>query len=230
MDLVAVPPGEFIMGSSPRERGHSRYQGPQHRVRITGGFYMGAHEVTQGQYEEVMGTDPSAFRGPRRPVEMVTWNDAREFCRRLSQGEGLTYRLPTEAEWEYACRAGSTTAYSFGDGWDDQGDYLLGGYAWYGRNSDEQTHEVGQKPPNAWGLHGMLGNVREWCQDWFGEYYYWQSPVNDPAGPASGRSRVLRGGSWRSSGADCRSAAREGYTPTVAREYIGFRVVCDPGG
>ena len=225
MELVPVPPGEFTMGSSPRQSGHTRSQGPLHRVRVTKGFYMGAHEVTQRQYEAVVGSTPSEFPGERRPVEMVTWHDALAFCRKLSDREGVTYRLPTEAEWEYACRAGSTSPYHFAEGLGERFREVRDEYIRRRGERPARTHDVGLMPPNAWGLYGMSWNVREWCQDWYGEHYYWKSPLDDPSGPESGESRVLRGGSpgdafrWA-------SAAREGYTPTVRRNYVGFRVLC----
>ncbi len=218
MEFVLVQPGEFMMGSARAEAGHEVGEGPQHQVRITRGFYMGAHEVTQEQYAKVMGKNPSKFSGAENPVEQVSWHDAVEFCARLSK-EGRTYRLPTEAEWEYACRAGSTTAYCYGD---DPGQ--LGEYAWYVVNSDEKTHEVGLKQPNAWGLHDVHGNVWEWCQDWFGDYE--RSPAEDPAGPTSGTYRVVRGGSWFDYPLPLRSASRGRDSPSNRPEDHGFRVVC----
>jgi formylglycine-generating enzyme required for sulfatase activity len=150
MKLVWIAPGEFKMGSNDGED----FEKPLHTVKITKGFYMGAFEVTQGQYQQVMGTNPSYFKGANLPVEQVSWDDAVEFCKKLSQKEGKTYRLPTEAEWEYACRAGTTTKFSFGDD-----ESQLGEYAWYGKNSGMKTHPVGKKKPNAWGLFDMHGNV-----------------------------------------------------------------------
>jgi formylglycine-generating enzyme required for sulfatase activity len=176
MKLNLIPPGEFAMGSPKSEPGRWDDE-TQHLVKITKPFYLSAHEVTQAQYEQVMGKNPSYFsvsgNGKGRvsgdtsqlPVERVSWNDAVEFCRKLSDEEGVEYRLPTEAEWEYACRAGTTTAYSFGN---DVAQ--LGEYAWYADNSENTSHAVGEKKPNAWGLYDMHGNVWEWCQDWFGPY------------------------------------------------------------
>ena len=159
------------------------------------------YEVTQEQYERVMGKNPSRFKGPQLPVERVSWKAAVSFCTKLSafpeeQAAGRTYRLPTEAEWEYACRAGSTTDFCFGDA-----EWGLDDYAWYEDNSDHRTHPVGQKRPNAWGLYDMHGNVWEWCADWHDEAYYEASPVDDPQGPATGVDRVGRGGSWSESAA-----------------------------
>ena len=165
MKLVLIPAGEFLMGSPESDSDAPDEEKPQHKVRISKPFYLGVTEVTQEQYERVMGENPSRFKGdPQRPVEKVSWEDAVAFCRKLSEKEGRTYRLPTEAEWEYACRAGSQTKWSFGDD-----DSALKEYAWYLDNADSTTHPVAQKKPNAWGLYDMHGNVWEWCQDWYGD-------------------------------------------------------------
>jgi len=233
MELVLIPAGEFMMGSglSPQEVA-SRYGGdayyydeehPQHRVRITRSFYMGKYEVTQEQYEALMGTNPADFKGAKNPVEQVSWNDAVEFCRRLSARTGVEVRLPTEAEWEYACRAGSSAAHHFGDSVS-----RLGDYAWYYGNSGHKTHPVGGKRPNGWGLYDMHGNVEEWCTDWYGKDYYAQSPTLDPKGPSSGTSRVCRGGCWDFDPTSCRSAHRNRNRPTYAHADIGFRVAVTP--
>jgi len=224
MELVLIPAGEFMMGSPSSESGR---EGPQHRVRITRPFYMGKYEVTQEQFEAVKGWDPSHYKGPSNPVERVSWNDAVKFCYRLSQRTGCDVRLPTEAEWEYACRAGSSTAFHFGDSGSQLGDY-----AWNSGNSGGKTHPVGQKRPNAWGLYDMYGNVFEWCQDWYDSDYYGQSPAADPKGPSSGMDRVLRGGCWNSGAGRCRSAFRSHYLPWdppgLTPYYVGFRVVVSP--
>ncbi|MEO2029662.1 MAG: formylglycine-generating enzyme family protein [Fuerstiella sp.] len=170
-----------------------------------------------------MGSTPSEFKGAQNPVENVSWDDAVEFCRKLSElpaekSAGYVYRLPTEAEWEYACRAGTTTAYSFGDSKSE-----LGEYAWYRKNSGDTTHPVGGKPPNAWGLYDMHGNVLEWCQDWY--EYYPSGSVTDPTGAASGPYRVYRGGSWISRSGYCRSADRYGRAPDYRFSSGGFRVL-----
>ena len=183
MKLRLIPPGEFMMGSPESEA--DRYDDEtQHQVRITKPFYLSATDVTQSQYQQVMGNNPSHWKGANKPVDMVSWNEAVEFCRKLSAQEGAEYRLPTEAEWEYACRAGPTTAYSFGDNVSQ-----LGKYAWYENNSGNTTRAVGAKLPNAWGLHDMHGNVWEWCQDWHGAYESLQV-VSDPTGVTSGSRRV----------------------------------------
>jgi len=179
---------------------------------------LGAYEVTQEQYEKVMGNNPSRFKGDTKPVENVSWNDAIDFCRKLSKEEGVEYRLPTEAEWEYACRAGTTTGYSFGDNVSQ-----LGEYAWYRNNSDNTTHAVGEKLPNAWGLYDMHGNVGEWCQDWSGDYGN-EKVVIDPTGAASGKYRVCRGGAFFLQPEFVRSASRYSNRPGLRIDFFGFRL------
>jgi len=225
MEFKMIPAGDFLMGSPQTEtrRNEDEFQ---HRVRITKPFKMCVHEVTQAQYEQVMGNNRSMFKGAEHPVEAVNWVDAVEFCRRLSElpaekAAGNIYRLPTEAQWEYACRAGTTTQFSFGD---DEAD--LGDYAWYAENSANKTHPVGSKLPNAWGLYDMHGNVWEWCLDWYGDMP--SGSLTDPTGPTSGRSRVRRGGSWSHDAGDCRSALRVNYGPAIRRGNIGFRVSLSP--
>jgi formylglycine-generating enzyme required for sulfatase activity len=234
MDLVLIPAGEFTMGSSTDEAERRDDEGPQHRVRITRPFYLGAYEVTQAQYEKVMGKNPSAFKGPTRPVESVRWNDAVEFCRRLSREEGRTYRLPTEAEWEYACRARSTTPFTYGKALSTRTDANFNAdYSYNGSETGpyrEETVPVGSFRPNAWGLYDMHGNVWEWCQDWFASDYYQKSPANDPPGPTSGTYRVDRGGAWSVDAAGSRSASRDGCSPNMSDYSRGFRVVLVPAG
>jgi formylglycine-generating enzyme required for sulfatase activity len=246
MKFKLIPAGEFLMGNSesPEELAEAfpamppvwfRDECPQHKVRISRPFYLGVTEVTQEQYEKMMGKNPSIFSkmgiGADRvkgmdtskfPVENVSWDDAVEFCRRLSAKEGVTYRLPTEAEWEYACRAGSTTRYCFGDD-----ESQLGEYAWHGEVGGG-THPVGKKKPNDWGLYDMHGNVSEWCQDWLGHDYYGESPTHDPTGPATGSSRSVRGGCFVLEAGHCRSSARRGNPPTRRGPPLGFRVVQGP--
>ena len=234
MKLVLIPAGTFVMGSPSDEvgrigKGGKVYQGnegPQHRVWITKPFYMSVTEVTQAQYMVVTGNNPSKYKGANRPVEQVSWNDAVAFCKRLSAAKKRTFRLPTEAEWEYACRAGTQTRFSFGESDED-----LGQYAWYKANSGGQTHPVGEKKPNPWGLRDMRCNVWEWCMDWYGDYT--KAEAKDPVGPLSGSRRVLRGGSWYNHVYEYRSSYRHRLTPGTRNwnstegqisEY-GFRVV-----
>ncbi|MGD0089134.1 MAG: formylglycine-generating enzyme family protein [Planctomycetota bacterium] len=219
LELVLIPAGKFVMGSPAEEKYHSDDE-TQHEVTISNPFYMGKYEVTQEQYEEVMGSNPSQFKGPKNPVETGSWNEAQEFCKKLGAKTSKTIKLPTEAQWEYACRAGSTTAYCFGEG--ENG---LADYAWYDGNSGRRTHPVGEKKPNSWGLYDMHGNVWEWCQDWYGHKYYAESPKADPLGPAKGAEHVLRGGSWDYDPVICRSAYRRGYAPIPRTLIGGLRVV-----
>jgi formylglycine-generating enzyme required for sulfatase activity len=269
MKLTLIPPGEFEMGSTPEEIASALDWGkqaeyllayvpteaPKHRVKITKPFYMGTYQVTQAEYERVMGVnpsrftakqmDPSAFNPPlstgearpedvkkvtgrntsRHPVEAVSWDEVVEFCRKLSEmpserAARRAYRLPTEAEWEYACRAGTTTRWYCGD--EQAG---LDGVAWWGANSDWMTHPVGEKKPNGWGLYDMHGNARQWCSDWFSAAYYKQSPPSDPTGPPTGSRRVNRGGFWAFG--DCRSAFRISHEPAYRGHDLGFRVVAE---
>jgi len=226
MKLVFISAGEFIMGSAESEMG--RYPDEQqHLVRITRPFCLGAYQVTQAEYEQVMGKNPSHFRGATRPVETVSWNDAVEFCRKLSAREGQTYRLPTEAEWEYACRAATQTPFHFGGELNGREANCAGDYP-YGTQitgpSLERTADVGSYPPNPCGLHDMHGNVWEWCQDRYGKHYYAGSPTEDPQGPSSGSYRVRRGGGWDSDAGDCRSANRYYASPGHEGRNLGFRV------
>ena len=223
MEFKLIPAGTFIMGDASVLDNQT-----PHEVTLTKPFKMGVHEVTQDQYEQVMGVNPSEFKGANNPVEMVSWEEAVEFCRRLSElpaekKAGNVYRLPTEGEWEYACRAGTTTKYSFGD---DESDF--GEYAWYGDKYGDKHYPVGSKQPNAWGLYDMHGNVWEWCQDLYGDYP--SGTVTDPTGAASGSFRVLRGGGWYSTAESCRSAYRYGYKPSGRYDGSGFRVSLSPSG
>jgi formylglycine-generating enzyme required for sulfatase activity len=221
MRLVEIKPGTFMMGSRASEPNRSDDE-TQHEVTISKAFWLGQTEVTQAQWHAVMGTNPSEFEGnPTHPVDEFSWNDAQEFCRCLSQKTGMTFRLPTEAEWEYACRAGTTTAYSFGD---DAS--RLGQHAWFGDNSGRSTKPVGTRKPNAWGLYDMHGNVWEWCSDWYGEYP--SGAATDPQGPRSGTHRVLRGGSWNLSSQYCRAANRNYDDPGSLISRFGFRVAMTP--
>jgi len=215
MTFRLIPAGEFIMGES--KSAHTCHL-PCHRVKISQPFYLGTHLVTQAQWEAVMGSNPSHFQGrPEHPVERVSWNDVQQFLRQLTEREHMgPYRLPTEAEWEYACRAGSTPFYSC----DEEADQLQD-YGWYG-GSTESTQPVGQKWPNAWGLHDMWGNVWEWCHD--GRRPYTGETVVDPMGPtAAGADRAIRGGSWNSPAHGVRE--RCGFAPDTRYGHIGFRCV-----
>jgi len=246
MRLVLIPAGEFMMGSPESEEG-PRPGEKQHRVRITRPFYFGAYEVTQEQYVHVMaknrqpeqvlkyltpearfyrlrGENPSEFSGATRPVENVSWNDAVEFCRKLSLREGRTYRLPTEAEWEYACRAGTRTRYYWGD---SDSASAMKDYCWQ-HKYPQGTKSVGQKRANAWGLYDMSGNVSEWCQDGYGRDYYANSPTDDPRGASYGSSRVIRGGGWNSIAWYCRSAYRDSGSLEHESNNLGFRVALVP--
>ena len=214
LKLVLIPAGKFLMGEG---------QG-RHEVTLSKPFYMGVTDVTQAQYEAVIGANPSYFKGPTNPVEQVSWNDATEFCKKLSEKTRRAVRLPTEAEWEYACRAGAKTHFCFGDA--DEG---LGDYAWYSANSEQKTYPVGQKKPNAWGLYDVHGNVWQWCADWYGDYP--KGAMTDPQGAASGSQRVLRGGSWGSTPDSCRAAFRYRSIPGSRNlDYFGFRVVVSLAG
>jgi len=253
IEMVSIPAGTFMMGSPTTEADRNSNE-RQHSVTLTSGFFMGTYQVTQEQYQAVMGTNPSNFTSAvagesgtpgKLPVEKVTWYDTVEFCNKLSVLEGLQevytisgrtpasgypindatvtadftkngYRLPTEAEWEYACRAGTTTAYNTGDAISDN-------TGWYYINSGNKTHQVGLKPANAWGLYDMHGNVEEWCWDWYDSYS--SSPANDPTGASSGSSRVMRGGSWYNFGQDLRSACRLDDDPSNRGINLGFRLV-----
>jgi len=218
MKLVYIPPGTFMMGDS----GGTADEKPVHRVQISKGFWMGQTEVTQAEYQKVTDTNPSGFKnGDNRPVEQVSWDDAMAFCQKLSANEGKTYTLPTEAQWEYACRAGTTTRWAFGDSESD-----FNTYGWCGMNSGSQTHPVGKKKANPFNLFDMCGNVWEWCLDWYGENYYENSSSVDPQGPHSGAFRVLRGGSWVDPPASHRSGIRGKRTARLGRHNVGFRVVC----
>lgn len=267
LEMVELSGGEFWMGRPQDEDGHYPAL-RRHRVRV-GGFAMAKYPVTQGQYTEVMGENPSYFQEPAedgevragppveqvswfgRPVEQVSWFDAVRFCNRLSEREGLTpsyriqepregreaqpivewdraadgYRLPTEAEWEYACRAGTETTYSFGDD-----ESQLGDHAWFGSNSEQRTHTVGKKKPNGWGLHDLHGNVWEWCWDWHDSYEVTNDSDNgvtrtDPVGPPSGGWRVLRGGAFDSGPWFLRAADRDWFRPELQGRSLGFRCV-----
>jgi formylglycine-generating enzyme required for sulfatase activity len=233
MEFVLIPAGEFMMGSNDSDKWAEEYEKPQHKVTISKDFYLGKYEVTQEQWEAVMGSNPSHFKGwfkgwfkgkLQNPVENVSWDDVQIFIKRLNHKEGTEkYRLPTEAEWEYAARALGSSSYFFGDD-----PAQLGDYAWYNDNADD-THPVGKKKPNFFGLYDMYGNVSEWVQDWYGENYYKQSSSIDPTGSTSGSDRVIRGSSWRNLARDARSASRYSSLPGSRGSLLGFRLALSPG-
>ena len=247
MELKLIQPGTFKMGSPETEIGRRDDETPVREVTITKPFYIGVTEVTQEQWLAIMGANPSCFAGPprsrweniqglfkklsgtvpskvidpKRPVDNVTWDDVQAFLKKLSEKEKVIYRLPTEAEWEYACRAGTQTPYYWGDKWNDE-------YGWCNSNSGHATHNVGMKKPNTWGLYDMIGNVAEWCQDWHGLYPV-TAKATDPQGSSVGQRRVLRGGSfYGDSQPHCRSAHRGHFWPDGTSIDIGFRVVRTP--
>ena len=230
LNLIWIEPGTFTMGSPEDELG--RYDDEvQHEVTLTKGYWLGQYVITQAQYNAIMPLNPSEFKGADLPVECVTWYDAMEFCKKLTAQEqaagrlpgGYEYALPTEAQWEYACRAGTTTAMNSGKNLSAKYQCPeMDEVGWYKYNSDETTHPVVQKQPNAWGLYDMHGNVWEWCLDWYGDYP--ASSVTDPQGASTGSSRVLRGGSWTNDADRCRSASRIGSNPSSNYIDGGFRV------
>jgi len=236
LEMALIPAGEFIMGNDKGDNDEK----PAHKVQV-GAFYMDTREITQSAYESLMKQNPSKFKGPDRPVEQVDWYRAVLYCNMRSLKEGLKpcynpttlacdfeadgYRLPTEAEWEYACRAGTQTKYSFGD---DPAKLKI--FAWFKANADKTTHPVGQKAPNPWGLYDMHGNVAEWCHDVYGETYYQKGEGKDPRGPSTGNKRVLRGGGWSANDDACRSAIRGSENARFAdacfgSDAYGFRCV-----
>jgi formylglycine-generating enzyme required for sulfatase activity len=217
MKLVYVPAGDFNMGSPPEEKGRQDDE-LLHKARITCPFRIGMTEVTQVQWQTVMGTNPSNFVGDDLPVEKVSWKNAVAFCKKLSETEGKTYRLPTEAEWEYACRAGVTDPIAGTGQIDDM--------AWYDENSKEQSHSVATKTPNAWGIFDMHGNASEWCSDYYSSDYP-EADVTDPIGPSEGKYRVIRGGSWGYFEPSCRCAARSSAPTSYQLKQTGFRVVME---
>ncbi len=235
VDMGLIPAGEFTMGDD----GGENDERPAHRVRIAA-FYMDVSEVTQASFKAILGRNPSKAQGTDRPVERVSWFSAVQYCNMRSTREGFKpcydlktlacdfaadgYRLPTEAEWEYACRAGTTSRWSFGDN-----PTALSKHAWFKGSAEKTTHAVKQKPPNAWGLYDMHGNVAEWCNDYYADRYDANASQN-PRGPATGSARVLRGGSWMSDEDDCRCSARHSEPPGLADvcfgyEAYGFRCV-----
>ena len=239
LTMVLIPPGEFLMGSTEEERARFleeaeaandqraidwiRGEAPQHPVRITRPFYLGKYEVMQAQWEALMGSNPSRFTDDAsHPVEQVSWDDVQPFLAKLNESrnsQGMKFALPTEAQWEYACRAGTTAFWHCGDE-----EAKLQEYAWFNVNSGGKTHPVGDLLANGFGLYDMHGDVFEWCADWYAPDYYAQSPPNDPSGPRSGSRRVGRGGGWGNRARDCRSALRNGIGPQWRERGLGFRL------
>lgn len=240
IEMVKIKAGTFKMGSPDIETARCTLEGPQHEVTITGDYYLGRYEVTQEQWTKVTGSNPSVFqKGGNYPVDSVLLDDIRRpggFLAKLNAMTGKSFRLPTEAEWEFACRAGAATRYYWGN---DPKNELIGDYAWYDKNSGQATHPVGQKKPNAFGLYDMSGNVMEWCQDYLSEYSY--DAIVDPAGPAAtgeivltlgsaaGPETVIRGGSFTSEAAACRSASRAGGVQVRRYNFIGLRLALSGG-
>jgi len=224
MKFIGIAPGSFAMGSPEKEEGATKAE-TLHKVTLSKAFFMGINTVTQEEWQAVMGNNPSFFKGEKNlPVETVSWDDCQEFCKKLALKDKKPYRLPTEAEWEYACRAGTTTPFSFGDTLStDQANY--NGEEVYGKGKKgiyrAFTTPVGSFPANAWGLHDMHGNVWQWCQDWYGDY---PKDAADPQGPATGQIRVVRGGARYNGPALCRSASRQGYLPGYSSSYVGLRI------
>lgn len=222
MEFVLIPAGKFKMGADKNFESAEANELPQHEVLISKPFYLGKYEVSQDQWYKIMGENPSNFKDRRRPVEDVSWNKVQEFIKKLNEIEGNNlYRLPTEAEWEYAARAGSELAFGFGDQPDNLDDY-----SWHNGNSNGKTHPVGQKKPNSWGLHDMYGNVAEWVEDWYIPDSYKQDQSNLTSGN-SANYRINRGGSWNAKPHDCRIAKRNYNEPGGGgrAHFIGFRVL-----
>ncbi len=219
-NMVRVEGGTFMMGATS-EQGSDAYndEKPAHQVTLYS-FSIGKYEVTQEEWQAVMGNNPSNFKGDKRPVEQVSWTDCQEFIRKLNAMTGKSFRLPTEAEWEYACRGGNRSIWYKYAGSDN-----LGSVAWYDKNSGNETHPVGQKSPNKLGLYDMSGNVWEWCQDWSGEYN--SGSVTNPTGPDSGSYRVFRGGSWFFNARSCRSSRRFDYSPSYRYFDLGLRLASE---
>jgi formylglycine-generating enzyme required for sulfatase activity len=222
MRLVRIPAGKFVMGSAEKEPGHKENEGPQRLVTITKAFYIGVTAVTQTQYKALTGLDPSSFKGPRNPVECVSYEEVLSFCQAVSDKTGRSVGLPTEAQWEYACRAGTKTRYSFGNS-----DAIMAQYGWNNNNAGRKTQPVGMKKPNPAGLYDMHGNLWEMCTDWYDENYYAKAQNVDPENTTKAKERVVRGGTWSDKPATCRTAHRH-KIPMGSRgscQCNGFRVI-----
>lgn len=221
MKMVLVEGGTFQMGATSEQGSDADDdEKPAHSVTLDS-YYIAETEVTQAQWRAIMGTNPSNWSGDNRPVENIYWEDACEFCKKLSQLTGKQYALPTEAQWEYAARGGNKS-----NGYKYSGSYSINDVAWYDGNSSSQTHSVKQKQPNELGLYDMTGNVWEWCSDWYGDYS--SSSQTNPTGPSGGSSRVIRGGGWYDNAGRCRVSYRDDYYPSNRTDILGFRLVCIP--
>jgi formylglycine-generating enzyme required for sulfatase activity len=219
IEFVSIPAGEFTMGCTAADGDCRDSEKPAHLVRVSRPFQMSKFEVTQAQWLDVMGQNPSEYEGDDLPVHNVSYENIQEFLTKMNvRGDGFRYRLPTEAEWEYAARAGATSS--------DAG--ALDAVAWYDRNANHEPHPVGTKQGNAWGLHDVRGNVWEWVSDWYDEHFYASSSLMDPAGPAEGRQRVVRGGSFSDNAGFARLSTRLGVTPSFGNYDLGFRCVREP--
>ena len=216
IEFIYIPYGTFYMGLKIG----MEYERPLHKVTITEGFWLSKYEITQSQWEKVMAENPSRFKGTDHPVENISWNQVQNYIKKLNNPK---YRLPTEAEWEYACRAGSTSKYFFG-----KDKTLLEQYCWFGESITKgSTHPVGQKKSNAWGLYDMYGNVYEYCEDIYDHTnnYYSESPEIDPGGPSKGKYRIMRGGAWGSPEKYCNSGSRNFSSPSKGSSAMGFRLL-----
>ena len=216
--MVKVEAGSFYMGATSEMQNPYSDEKPDHRVTLTNNYYVGKYEVTQALWQAVMGSNPSNFKGDALPVEQVSWNDCQDFISKLNRLTGKNFRLPTEAEWEYAARGGKKSR-----GYQFSGSITLGDVAWYKENSGSKTHVVGTKQPNELGIYDMAGNVWEWCQDWYDQYS--ESSQNNPTGAASGAERVCRGGAWGSLAVSCRSSERDRCSPTYSCDNLGLRLI-----
>ena len=217
-EMVRVEAGTFAMGATPEMKDPFNWEKPVHQVTQTNDYYIGKYEVTQALWQAVMGNNPSNFKGENLPIENVSWNDCQEFISKLNRITGKTFRLPTEAEWEYAARGGNKSR-----GYQYSGSSNLSDVAWYWVNSDSKTHAVGSKQANELGIYDMSGNVLEWCQDWYG--FYSSSSQLNPTGATSGSYRMSRGGSWNNGARLCRSSYRDCNSPDYRNIYHGLRLV-----
>ena len=224
MKFVHIPVGEFLMGKRKATKARHKDEAPQHRVTIGKAFYMGVTEVTQSQYQFVTGKNPSKFKAPLNPLEQVSWGEAAAFCKAMSKRTHRTVRLPTEAQWEYACRAGTTTNFSFG-----ADDDALAAHGWCKANGGQKTHQVALKKPNPAGLYDMHGNVWEWCRDWYDSKFYAKAKSVDPENTTQAKARVIRSGSWSNPSDGARTSSRDKESSGNRKSSIGFRVVVEFG-